>query len=70
MAAAGVRLPSGGAGKVAFPDESHAGSCCSVSSRSDNAVTGMEPEAGAARISMHEFGRHTRFEHRANRGAP
>jgi hypothetical protein len=29
----------------------------------------MEPEAGAARISMHESGRHARFEHRANRSA-
>jgi hypothetical protein len=69
MAAPSGRLPSGDTGKAAFLDENQAGSCCSVSSRSDHAVTGMEPEAGAARISMHEFGRYTRFEHRANGSA-
>ena len=63
MAAAGVRLSPLGRAK------SHAGSCCSVSTRSEHAVIGMEPKAGAARISMHESGRHTRTEHRANRSA-
>jgi hypothetical protein len=30
---------------------------------------GMEPKPGAARISMHESGRHARPKHRANRSA-
>jgi hypothetical protein len=50
--------------------EIHAGSCCSVSIRSEDALAGMEPKSGMARISMHESGRHARFEHRTPGGAP